>query len=180
MFLISFPLIGCRPLLCMLFSLCLIPQIKTKQHDFPEFCNLPKLLCNLIFALPATFVKNEFVFTVSASSPCIHTPYCDLASTNKLPQSVVFKVTSNFVCLFIYFLTEMWLIYSVQIKGSFSPWTFTEWIHLCDHTSDQDVEHFQYPRMFLCTFSQVLPFSRGNHSPKLYHHGLVLPLLNFM
>lgn len=37
--LISSPFICCRPLLCMLFSLCLISQVKTKQHNFPELCN---------------------------------------------------------------------------------------------------------------------------------------------
>ena len=116
---------------------CLIPQIKTKQQDFPEFCNLLKLLCNLIFAnqqpswkmslcsgvwersrrwwrtekpgvlqsmglqrVRHNWVTEQQQFTVSASSPYIHSSYIWLLHIHS-PQTDVFKVISN-LCVYLF------------------------------------------------------------------------------
>lgn len=90
----------------------------------------------------------------------------------------IFKVINNLVYLFIYFFTEIWLKHSTQVQASFSPGIFTDWIYLWDHYSDQDVEHFQYPRILLCVFSCLLPSSKGSHFPDQCHHASVF-LLEF-
>ena len=48
---------------------CLIPQIKTKRQDFHEFCNLLKLLCNLIFANQQPSWKMSFYIQESENAP---------------------------------------------------------------------------------------------------------------
>lgn len=71
---ISSLLICCRPLV-MYVIFCFKQKIKIKQCHFPKLCNLPLQLCYLFLASLATCLKYEFVFTVSAPSPCIHCSY---------------------------------------------------------------------------------------------------------